>query len=141
LTDEQGRAVAKWLLQRIANSYRSQYQYNKGWSNINWVSLVVLGYLVGWAKGGVGTLLWNLRFKDRPLTLANARLEAKTARVIRPAKDPKRYVLAMRIAQDFLGTKVSMKPKTKPTKAGAGLFVGIAAALIAVGLAYLNKGK
>jgi hypothetical protein len=160
LTEEEGRDVATWLLNKIAKNYVSQHGFEEDWDSLPWVSLVLLGYWVGWAKRGVGTLLRNLKKKDIPFTLANALIESKTANVRTSVKGSKNYVLASNIAKAYLskrGVKVPPPirepepilpplvaiPKAKPKakKAGFGLAAGIIAAGLAAALAFGKRKR
>lgn len=156
LTDDEGREVATWLLDKVAKNYASQYGFEENWANLPWVSLVLLGYWVGWAKRGAGTLMRNLKKKGIPFTLANALIESKSANVRVSTKAPKNYVLVSNIAKAYLSKRgvkvpppirVKAEPETvlpplvamaKPKRAGFGL----AAGLLAVGaVAALALGK
>lgn len=158
LTEEQGREVATWLLDKIAKNYTSQHKFDENWASLSWVSLVLLGYWVGWAKRGVGTLLRNLKKKGVPFTLANALIDSKKAGVRPSVKAPKNYVLVSNIAKAYLskqGVKVPPPirikaepepilpplidiPKGKPKRAGFGLAAGL---LAAGAVAALTLGK
>lgn len=151
LTNDEGRDVASWLLDKVAKNYASQYGFEENWASLPWVSLVLLGYWVGWAKRGAGTLMRNLKKKGVPFTLAHALAESKSANVRSSTKAPKNYVLVSNIAKAYLskrGIKVPPpirikadpetilpplvaipKDKPKPKKAGFGIFAGLAAGL------------
>lgn len=162
LTDAEGRKVANWLLDKIAKNYASQYGFEEAWDKLPWTSLVLLGYWVGWAKRGAGTLLRNLKKKGVPFTLANALVDSKKANVRPSVKAPKNYVLVSNIAKAYLsklGVKVPPlirvraepepilpplvalpKAKPKPKRAGFGLAAGLLAAGAITALA-LGKRK
>ncbi len=154
LTENEGREVANWLLDKIARNYSAQYGFDENWESLPWVSLVLLGYWVGWARRGVGTLLRNLKKKGSPFTLANALIDSRKASVRPSAKAPKNYVLASNIAKAYLsklGVKVPPPiratilppliaiPKAKPKRSGFGLVAILAAAGLAAAVALGRK--
>lgn len=165
LTDEEGRRVAKWLLEKIAASYTSKFGFDKGWLNRDWVSLILLGYWVGWSDRGVGTLLRNLKKKGILFTLGNVLTESKTANVRSSAKNSKNYILASNIAKKYLSERgipvpppIPPKPprppivlpplivtvpkkKPKPKRAGFGLVAGLALAGLAAAIAFGKRKR
>lgn len=153
LTNDEGRKVARWLLDKIAKNYASRFSFDKGWNNRRWVSFVLLGYWVGWATRGVGTLLRNLKKKGSLFTLGHALVESKTANVRPAVKNAKNFTMASNIAKAYLSKRgepepilpplvaIPKKPKPRPKKAGFGLAAGLALAGLAAAIAFGKRKR
>lgn len=148
LSDAEGRMVAKWLLDKIAASYATKLGFDEGWGDYNWVAFVLLGYWVGWANKGTGTLLRNLKSKGVPLTLGNALIESREANVRKAVRTAKNYVLMSRIAKAYAKDegialpKLVAIPKTaKTVKASSGLLWVAGAGLATLVLYAVSRGK